>query len=234
MIKTVKKGNGYSGQLTLTSLAYQKISRALFQLMPFFPSSGQYNITLCHEKKFLWYRVAKVGTRSTFEVFKQAGVSLDAEHPMFCHYPTNLYDGYFKFAFVRNPWDRLVSCWKNKVIDANSFRFSDAQLLEMQSFKNFVKFVGNQDLAKCNHHYRLQSKLIDMNNVDFIGRFERFEEGLTKVTEKIGIEYTKTHQNMSKNKTGYMQYYDDRLQQKVADLYRRDIDMFQYEFECSD
>ncbi|MFC1866518.1 sulfotransferase family 2 domain-containing protein [Thermodesulfobacteriota bacterium] len=230
MIKTVKRENGYSGRLTFASLAYQGISRALVRYVPYLPSNGRYNITICHEKKFLWFRVAKVGTRTIFDVFKQAKVNLDAEHPMFCYYPTKLYNGYFKFAFVRNPWDRLVSCWKNKVVDSNYYRFSDKQLLKMQSFENFVEFVKSKDIKRCDHHIRLQSKLIDLNVVDFIGRFERFEEDLIKVTQIIGIEYIKTYKNESKNKSNYMEYYDDRLQSMVADLYRRDINIFQYDF----
>jgi hypothetical protein len=231
MIKTVKRKKGLSTKLTLPSIAYQRISKLMIGLFPYMPSNDQYNITVCHEKKFVWFRVAKVGTRTIFDTFQLARINLDAEHAMFCHYPTNLYKRYFKFAFVRNPWDRLVSCWQNKVVDSNFFNFSDKILLEMKTFKNFVDFVEHRNIELCDPHMQLQSKLIDLNNVDFIGRFENFEEDLSKVIKIIGVEARAiSRKNVSKNKAEYWQYYDDKLKDKVAKIYCKDINILQYTF----
>jgi len=181
--------------------------------------------------KFVWFRVAKVGTRTIFDVLQKANLSLDAEHAMSCHYPINDYKNYFKFAFIRNPWDRLVSCWKNKVIDENHFHFSQEELLKMQKFENFVNFVSEQNISKCNHHLRLQSKLIDMNNLDYLGRFENFREHLKGIMKIIGIPDIKISRiNESKDRNGYMSYYDEQLIQKVAEIYSRDINLFSYDF----
>ncbi len=231
MIKTVKRKNGLSAKLTVQSLAYQKISKLLIRSIPYIPSNERYNITICHEKKFVWFRVAKVGTRTIFNVFEQAKINLDVEHAMSCHYPTNLYKRYFKFAFVRNPWDRLVSCWRNKVVDSNYYNFSNDRLLEMQTFKSFVDFVENENIENCDHHIRLQSKLIDLNSVDFIGRCENFNEDFSKVTEVIGIELMKIDcKNVSQNRSDYRHYYNESLKDKVAKIYRKDINVFQYDF----
>jgi hypothetical protein len=231
MIKTKKIKKKLSNQLTLPSQMYQKISHLLIRSIPHIPSSERYNITICHKEKFLWFRVAKVGTRTIFDVFDQAQLDLDAEHPMFCHYPTRVYKEYFKFAFVRNPWDRLVSCWQNKVVGENYFRFSDDRLLAMQTFRNFVDFVGNQNIEQCDHHIRLQQKLIDLNSVDFIGRFENFNADLEKVIKIIGIKSTTiNHSNRSANRFDYREYYDAHLKEKVAGIYHKDINIFKYEF----
>lgn len=231
MIKTVKERNGLSAQLTVPSRVYQRISKVLIRFVPYIPSSERYNLTICHERKFVWFRVAKVGTRTIFNILEQGNINLDAEHAMFCHYPARLYKEYFKFAFVRNPWDRLVSCWQSKVIDSNYFKFSQDTLLEMQTFSNFVDFVANLNIEKCDHHIRLQSKLIDLNNVDFIGRFEKFDEGISKVIQHIGIGAVSiSRKNASKNRLVYTQYYNEDLKEKVAAIYRKDIDIFHYEF----
>lgn len=231
MIKTKKKEKGWSDELTLPSRMYQKFSTILIRSIPQLPSNGQYNITLCHTMKFLWFRVAKVGTRTIFDVFNQAHIELDAEHPLCCHYPTDLYRGYFKFAFVRNPWDRLVSCWQNKVVESNHFKFADDTLKKMQTFGNFVDFVERQNIEKCNNHIRLQQKLIDMNNVDFIGRFENFNDDLSKVIEIIGIKpVTITRKNISARRLAYREYYDTGLKEKVAKIYHKDINIFNYDF----
>jgi len=231
MIRTIKKGNKRSSKLTFPSCVYQGISMILVRSIPYMPSAERYNITICHEKKFLWFRVAKVGTRTVFDVLEQANINLDAELSMKCHYPINKYKEYFKFAFVRNPWDRLVSCWLNKVVNANYFQFSADRLLEMQKFENFVNFVADHNIERCDHHIRLQSKLIDLNNVDYIGRFEDFEEHLLKVIQLIGLDSINIKQkNASKNRTNYRQYYDESLRNKVAEIYGKDINIFSYDY----
>lgn len=46
---------------------------------------------ICHERKFIWFRVAKVGTRSVFNIFDEIKINLEAKHPMCCRYPEELY-----------------------------------------------------------------------------------------------------------------------------------------------
>lgn len=230
MIKTTKKANGFSSKLTIPSLVYQGLSRAVSGL-PFTPSNQRYSVTICNERKFIWFRVAKVCTRSIFEICQQANLELDAEHPYSCHYPINFYQNYFKFAFVRNPWDRLVSCWNNKVIDSNHFNLSKAELDRMQEFENFVDYVAGFNLDKCDPHIQLQSKLIDLNNVDYIGRFESFTSDIGHVLNILGVEGIKIKKlNESINKSSYKNYYSDRLVEKVGRLYAKDISMFSYVF----
>ena len=56
----------------------------------------------------MWFRVPKVCTRTILYGFLDSGLRLDAEHPYSVHYHVGEFAGFFKFAFVRNPWDRLV------------------------------------------------------------------------------------------------------------------------------
>jgi hypothetical protein len=228
MLKTLETK---SAQLTMPSAMYQKVSSILINSFPYIPSDHRYNITICHEKKFIWFRVAKVGTRTIFEIFEKANLKLDANRAMWCHYPVNLYGGYLKFAFVRNPWDRLVSSWYDKVVKYNYFKFSNETRLKMQDFNYFVDHVSDLDINKCDHHICLQSKLIDLNNIDYIGRFENFESDLSEVMQilKIG-EITIEKRNASINKSHYKDYYDESLIQKVAKIYYKDIKMFSYDF----
>ena len=175
--------------------------------------------------------MAKVCTRTIFDVLGQANLSLDAEHPMSCHYPVKRYHDYFKFGFVRNPWDRLVSCWRNKVVDSNYFGLPDNQHRQLQSFDNFVSFVTDQDLEHCDHHIRLQASLIDMNAVDFVGRFESFEADLLKVAQRLNLGSVSIgKKNSSVRNSDYRREYSEVSANKIEIAYSRDINLFQYEF----
>ncbi|MCH5375184.1 MAG: sulfotransferase family protein [Planctomycetes bacterium] len=214
--------------------AFSKVSQLLYRgasLLPFAPSIGRYNITVCRERKFIWFRVAKAGTRTILGHLRRSGVRLDAEHASYVHYPVNLYAAYFKFAFVRNPWDRLVSCWHNKVVDSDYFNFGEPQRREMQHFPNFVDFVSGLNIEACDRHLRLQCRLIDLSNLDFLGRLEAFDADFAEICRALGLSAANVAQeNASAGRRPYQQSYDDRLRDKVFHIYEKDIRIFRYAF----
>lgn len=230
MIRTINKSKGRSTRLSLASLAYQGLSRALVMLLPFIPSQKRYNISISHHRKFLWFRVAKVGTRTIFDGFDSANVILDSDHAMECHYRPESYSDYFRFAFVRNPWDRLVSCWHDKVVDRNYFEFKDERWNELKQFDRFVQYVEDLDIRSCDHHLRAQSCLVDLNNIDFLGRFENFESDLCYVMEKLNLETSTIPRVNATNRTDYHEYYSQELAQRVGRIYALDISMFNYAY----
>ena len=199
--------------------------------IPFLPSSRRYNITVCREKRFIWFRVAKVATRTIYHQLRESNVHLDAQHPIGIHYPVKLYGKYFKFCFVRNPWDRIVSCWHDKVVHLNYFKFSDPERAEMSSFANFVNFVSGLDLETCDPHLRLQCRLIDLNHIDYLGRLESLNSDLSKIFHILGIPLKDIEaKNVSSGRIHYHAYYDKALIEKVYQLYRRDIQIFDYDY----
>jgi hypothetical protein len=218
-------------ELHRTSKMVQVGYRALSKL-PFLPSSRRYNITVCHEKRFVWFRVAKVGTRTIYDLLSKANVNLDAEHPYDIFYPVRAYQDYFKFAFVRNPWDRLVSCWLNKVVDSNHFGFSGPQLTKMSEFSNFVDFVSGLNSENCDPHLRLQCRLIDLNQIDFLGRLESIDKDLFEVFRILSIPLMDIERrNVSSDRNPYWYYYDNELIEKVYQIYCRDIQIFGYSYQ---
>ncbi len=222
--------SGYPNILDRYSKKSQLVYRMLHKI-PFLPSSRRYNITVCHEKKFIWFRVAKVGTRTIYHHLLESNIHLDAEHPYRLYYPTNFYSDYFKFAFVRNPWDRLVSCWHNKVVDSNYFKFPDAKLTEMRTFANFVNFLSGLDIENCDPHLRLQCRLIDLNHIDYIGRLESLVSDLSKIFHILGIPLMSIEsKNVSSKKNHYHEYFDPALVEKVYQIYRRDIQIFDFDY----
>jgi hypothetical protein len=218
-------------ELDRSSKVVQVGYKALNKL-PFLPSSRRYNLAVCHEKRFLWFRVAKAGVSTIYHLLSKGNVILDAEHPYDIYYPVKAYQDYFKFAFVRNPWDRLVSCWRNKVVDNNHFEFSGTELTEMREFCNFVDFVSGLNTDNCDPHLRLQCRLIDLNQIDYLGRLESLDRDLFEIFRILGIPLMDIQRkNVSSGENPYWYYYDDELVEKVYQIYRRDIQIFGYNYQ---
>ncbi len=212
-----------------------KISQLFYRVaseFPFLPSTNRYSITISHQNRFVWFRIPKVATNTIHEHLKMQKVYLDAEYAFLMNYPPKLYKKYFKFGFIRNPWDRLVSCWLNKVVLYNHFRFDQKTHQKFQQcFKSFVSFVSNIDIHNCDGHLKMQCSSIDLNEIDFIGRIENFNDDFLQICKQIGIEGRNVEvKNKTTEREDYKKYYDDDLKDRVFKIYEKDIRLFGYDF----
>lgn len=187
-----------------------------------------YNISYSAEHKFIWYRTAKCGTRSILKIFENnKNIVSEDNIKLKLHW-----EQYFKFAIVRNPWDRLLSAWKDKVqkqwtiLPDAPYRLNAYKKYKDKSFSYFVKNVD----PSIDRHTMCLSNLIDLKNINYIGRFENLQQDFNIVCDKIGIPQQQLpHVNKTKHKH-YTEYYDDESRQIVAEKYARDIEYFNYEF----
>lgn len=208
---------------------------------------SKYNITASQKGKFLWYRVAKVGTRTIYNRLKENGADLSIDHSFALAYDAQQYSDYFQFAFVRNPWDRLVSCWQNKIVSRGSFdnapwlqrlsrkkslEISESDFEKLQDFPRFVDWIEQHRIGEVEIHVRPQSALIDLNNCDFFGRMESFEDDLAHVFERIGLRTdNRTVRNQTSGRKRYQDYYTPELADRVGALYNKDVQLFGYHFD---
>jgi hypothetical protein len=84
------------------------------------------------------------------------------------------FETYFKFGFVRNPWDRIVSLYERKEV---------GQLRDKMTFEQFVDWIQYSSatcIHSAPHRYQLDWFVDHNGNVlaDFIGKFERPRGGL--------------------------------------------------------
>jgi hypothetical protein len=134
------------------------------------------------------------------------------------------FNSFYKFSFVRNPWDRIVSEYKYR---GHSKRFD---------FKSFLfKHLPSSKLSDGRRHIISQHCfLYDESGrqlVDFIGRFENLQKDFDFVCKRLNISNAiLPHRNQSPNRKNYIEYYDSESKEFIAKLYEKDIKMFNYSF----
>ncbi len=154
------------------------------------------------------------------------------------------YSNYWSFAFVRNPWDRLVSCYCEKIRndgDPENFINGISKVLVPygtfkggMTFEEFVNAVVEIPEEEAEPHFRSQYTFLlnprGQSLVQFIGRFERMSNDFPIVCERLGISVVLPHLLKSKRRP-YKEYYHPRLVEVVARRYEKDITLFDYKFE---
>ncbi|MEO8458945.1 MAG: sulfotransferase family 2 domain-containing protein [Dokdonella sp.] len=133
---------------------------------------------------------------------------------------------YFKFAFVRNPFDRFVSYCafmsrQSDVFETQPQVFMRHVLRDMQPTAHILFRPQHEFL--CDHEGSLL--------MNFVGRVEHLQRDYDAICNQTGIASTALGQvNASKHRS-YVDYYDDELIGLVGDLYQRDIELFGYRFD---
>tara|TARA_Y100000034_G_scaffold135420_1_gene207269 strand:+ start:328 stop:876 length:549 start_codon:yes stop_codon:yes gene_type:complete len=134
------------------------------------------------------------------------------------------FDKYFKFGFVRNPWDRAWSLYRNR---RNRHGKS--------SFEAFIKWHNYATDACINptqKKYQLDFLTDESGNVvvDYIGKFENLQKDFDIICDKIGIPRRKLpHMNKTGQKN-YTKFYNNEMREIIAQRFIKDIEYFEYEF----
>jgi chondroitin 4-sulfotransferase 11 len=146
---------------------------------------------------------------------------------------------YFKFAFVRNPWDRLLSAYlflkKGGMNDADR-TWTAKNLSQFENFEQFVlEWVTEENVWSWVHFMPQHYFICDSSGsikMDFVGRMENLITDFTFVAHSIG-----SHAELSLlNKTRedhYSRYYTNEMRAVVARVYMKDIDILNYAFDQS-
>lgn len=144
--------------------------------------------------------------------------------------PQAVWQNYFKFAFVRNPYDRLISeyFWRQKL--NKKFR----KVGFKKFLLNFVAPAKNRPLKHfLDDHYRDQYKFITDENekimVDFVGKFENFIDDFKKICQSAQLNIKLPHLNKTKHQS-YQQYYNEETKKIAAQLCQKDLSIFNYQF----
>ncbi len=139
---------------------------------------------------------------------------------------------YFKFAFVRNPWDRMVSLYHYFLQDEE--KMSSDLGKRIAACADFRDFCLRLDELSLDAHFDEQvSYLIDYDStpiVDFVGRFESLNEDYARVCRHLSLPVSELPHYRKSDHQHYRKYYDERTREIIAQRYAHDIGAFKYAF----
>ena len=156
-------------------------------------------------------------------------------------------EDYFKFAFVRNPWD-LAFSWYCSAFKIRTGKLFNSENYNPNKFYRFlVKYLPFSPLknirskfSKYGYFYILMPRqqldyVTDSQGdlkVDFLGRFESYQEDISFLSKKFCVDLpVDTRINSSKSKRfNYKDFYDQSSYELVLNCYRRDIEFLKYSF----
>lgn len=147
------------------------------------------------------------------------------------------FDEYFKFTFVRNPWDRVYSSYTFLMAGGmlpQDLRFAE-HLRPYGSFREFVLgWLKPENIYEIPHFAPQVYFLVDDRRelaMDFIGRFERIQDDYDRLRERLGFGGQLARKNITRGeRTPYTEMYDQEMIRHVARVYAEDIERLGYGF----
>lgn len=213
---------------------------------------------ISREKKLLFIHIQRTGGSSIQKILNQHVADIQSfmgshDHALWAQQHLGLtMNNYFKFAFVRNPWDRLLS-WYQMILQTREGTVSkwyQQQVLKGKKqnklwaylFENSINF--QEFLLKCTDEiddidgkksfaYNQLDYLTDEHNniiVDFIGRYENYAGDVQSLCKRLNFGKVELPHEWASNREHYSLYYTEKTQAIVAERFAKDIKYFGYKF----
>lgn len=155
-------------------------------------------------------------------------------------------NGFTRFTFVREPVERVVSAYLDKIcrrdkagnVSSQKKRFYKVHFPNMDvqddiTFDQFVATIAElDDPRKFDKHWRPQADLmfLPVQEFDFIGRFDRFEDDWDRLTERLDLQIKTDRTSITWHATAAGSKVDDVVtpdaRRKIEAAYARDFDLY--------
>ena len=164
---------------------------------------------------------------------------------------------YYRFAFVRNPFDRVISCFSNRIDKLGLEAYDDERLAIIQhqerrlhitqwkkagkktspetiTFADFIDYICEQNPKNMDRHWALQSNCIhpDLIKYDHIGRIENFADDFNHILKVVktngGAFENKLKLNPSSSEKKREEFFTTALEKKFFEKFKDDFVAFDY------
>ncbi len=138
---------------------------------------------------------------------------------------------YYKFGFVRNPFDACISSyfyWQRRIEQNDTIRIKAKNRAKKIATWTLKEYIYRYGATQSNFFFSQSNKLL----VDFIGKYENLQEDFNKIMSKItskNQDYTLRHINKNKHKH-YTNYFDKEDVKMFSERFAKDLELFNYKF----
>ena len=213
------------------------------------PSSNKTKKIISHKYRFIYVEVPKAASRTILRVLRRGDLEIQSSTLPLSELLQSEPDlkKYHRFSSVRNPWSRLVSTWRNKILDPENPQIvnNTRGLQKGMKFADFLEVLMNSPIGNdlfADRHWKSQYTFISDQDgnplVDTICRMENLAEDLQQVFEVIGlpdlIPDSLPRLNVTRKKDEdfftYREYFSPEQKNQVSRRYSTDIMNFDYSF----
>ena len=185
------------------------------------------------ERALIFVHIPKTGGTSIHKALDlpdpRRAAGLRKHHPateIAAHFPDERWQNAFKFAFVRNPYTRLVSHYFYRKKEGRILKHYGREL----SFNDWVqRALGAEQPGNLRPQYEWVADQNGQLMLDYIGKFEQLSLDFTEILNRVGLRLKKLpHLNRNAASINYLDLYDVVSQQLAADFYHEDFQRFGY------
>jgi hypothetical protein len=204
----------------------------LFQQRRLLKSKADNALKTFDKNKAIFFHIPKTGGNSIFESLfeKEQWGHRDVTYYRFV-FGKKKFDSYFKFCFVRNPYDRLYSAYcflKKGGMNENDQKFNSSYLSKYSSFEDFiVNGLHKEEIINWVHFKPQSSFILDKKGklvVNFVGKLENIKPDFNRLKSILNKENaTLTHLNKSKKESVELSKSCKKI---IKTVYQKDFELF--------
>jgi len=149
------------------------------------------------------------------------------------------FEGFFTFAFVRNPFDRLCSCLR-MFRQAPARDENDAQMrrsLTLDVLMDILEEPPSREEIGLRtkirgHSLPMSTPGLHLDRCDFLGRFESFERDYRQLASRLGIVVAAVPHERSTGSQDYRTLFSPAQRARAERIYTEDLARFGYRFDA--